>query len=85
MVVVANFCSSQTFYPNLPICLHGYIRHIRDILQLWEYRGQKGAQGTQGTPGKQGKQGVQGTQGGTGLTLYSEELWKGAEKSPQIS
>ena len=23
------------FYPNLPIFLHGYIRHIHDILQLW--------------------------------------------------
>ena len=23
------------FYPNLPIFLHGYIRHIRDISQLW--------------------------------------------------
>ena len=22
-------------YPNLPIFLHGYIRHIRDISQLW--------------------------------------------------
>ena len=22
------------FYPNLPIFLHGYIRHIGDILQL---------------------------------------------------
>ena len=29
------FWSSQTFYPNWPIVLHGYIRHIRDILQLW--------------------------------------------------
>ena len=26
---------SCKFYPNLPIFLHGYIRHIRDILQLW--------------------------------------------------
>ena len=25
---------SQTFHPNLPIFLHGYIRHIRDISQL---------------------------------------------------
>ena len=24
----------QTFYPNWPIFLHGYIRHIRDIFQL---------------------------------------------------
>ena len=29
------FRSSQTFYSNWPIFLHGYIRHIRDILQLW--------------------------------------------------
>ena len=28
---------SQTFYPNWPIFLHGYIRHIRDIFQLWIY------------------------------------------------
>ena len=28
---------SHTFYPNFPIFLHGYIRHIRDILQLWYY------------------------------------------------
>ena len=27
-----NYMFSQTFYPNL--FLHGYIRHIRDILQL---------------------------------------------------
>ena len=26
--------ASQTFYPNCPIFLYGYIRHIRDILQL---------------------------------------------------
>ena len=26
--------ASQTFYPNCPIFLHGYIRHIRDIFQL---------------------------------------------------
>ena len=26
--------ASQTFYPNWPIFLHGYIRHIRDIFQL---------------------------------------------------
>ena len=26
--------SSQTFYPNWPISLHGYIRHIRDIFQI---------------------------------------------------
>ena len=25
---------SKTFYPNLPTFLHGYILHIRDILQL---------------------------------------------------
>ena len=35
---VACFClyllSFQFFYPNLPIFLHGYIRHIRDIFQL---------------------------------------------------
>ena len=29
--------ASQTFYPNWPIFLHGYIRHIRDIFQLWIY------------------------------------------------
>ena len=28
--------ASQTFYPNWPIFLHGYIRHIRDIFQLWD-------------------------------------------------
>ena len=27
--------ASQTFYPNWPFFLHGYIRHIRDIFQLW--------------------------------------------------
>ena len=26
--------ASQTFYPNCPILLHGYIRHIRVIFQL---------------------------------------------------
>ena len=26
---------SQTFYPNLQISLHEYLRHIRDISQLW--------------------------------------------------
>ena len=26
---------SQTFYPNPQIFLHGYIRHIHDILQIW--------------------------------------------------
>ena len=26
--------ASQTFYPNCPIFLHGYIRHIRHIFQL---------------------------------------------------
>ena len=49
---------------------------------------QRGAQGDTEDTGdtrETGEQGVQGTQGGTGLTLYSEELWKGAEKSPQIS
>ena len=29
-----NCIFSQTFYPNLQIFLHGYIRHIRDSLQL---------------------------------------------------
>ena len=33
-LVFANFWSSQTCYPNLPIFLHGYIFDIRDILQL---------------------------------------------------
>ena len=32
-----NCMPSQTFYPNLQIFLHGYIRHIRDILQLCNY------------------------------------------------
>ena len=32
------FCPSQTFYPNLPIFLHGCICHIRDILQLWWFQ-----------------------------------------------
>ena len=27
----------KTFYPNWPIFLHGYIRHIRDIFQLCQY------------------------------------------------
>ena len=31
----AKLCVFPNFYPNLPIFLHGYIRHIRDILQLW--------------------------------------------------
>ena len=31
----AKLLFSQTFYPSLPIFLHGYIRHIRDITQLW--------------------------------------------------
>ena len=31
---VACFWSSPNFYPNLPIFLHGYIRHIRDIFHL---------------------------------------------------
>ena len=31
----AKLCiTPQAFYPNLPIFLHGYIRHIRDISQL---------------------------------------------------
>ena len=34
---------SQTFYPNLKIFLHEYIRHIRDISQLC--RRLKAAQG----------------------------------------
>ena len=34
---VACFWSSLNFYPNLPIFLHGYIRHIRDIFQLWSH------------------------------------------------
>ena len=34
-LILQNCVSSQTFYPNLPIFLHGYIRHIRDISQLW--------------------------------------------------
>ena len=34
--LIWSYCVfSQTFYPNLKIFLHGYIRHIRDILQLW--------------------------------------------------
>ena len=33
-LILQNCVSSQTFYPNLPIFLHGYIRHIRDISQL---------------------------------------------------
>ena len=31
---LARFWSSPIFYPNLPIFLHGCIRHIRDIFQL---------------------------------------------------
>ena len=30
-----NCIFSQTFYPSLQIFLHEYIRHIRDISQLW--------------------------------------------------
>ena len=30
----AKLCILPDFYPNLPIFLHGYIRHIRDISQL---------------------------------------------------
>ena len=30
----AKLCALPNFYPNLPIFLHGSIRHIRDILQL---------------------------------------------------
>ena len=30
----SKLCVLPNFYPNLPIFLHGYIRHIRDILQL---------------------------------------------------
>ena len=35
-LVFANNFASQTFYPNWPIFLHGY---IRDIFQLWEKAG----------------------------------------------
>ena len=28
-------CYSQKIYPRSPKNLHGYIRHIRDIFQLW--------------------------------------------------
>ena len=35
-LIFLNCVRSQTFYPNLLIFLHGYIRHIRDILQLWQ-------------------------------------------------
>ena len=28
-------CYSQKIYPRSPKILHGYIRHIRDIFQLW--------------------------------------------------
>ena len=30
-----NCVCSQTFYPNMQIFLHRYIRHFRDVLQLW--------------------------------------------------
>ena len=33
-LILQNCVFSQTFYPNLPIFLHGYIRYIRDISQL---------------------------------------------------
>ena len=37
MSLIWPYCVfSQTFYPNLKIFLHEYIRHIRDISQLWE-------------------------------------------------
>ena len=32
--ISSNQILPQTFYPNWPISLHGYIRHIHDILQL---------------------------------------------------
>ena len=32
---LAKLCVLPNFYPNLPIFLHRYIRHIRDILQLF--------------------------------------------------
>ena len=31
-----NYVVSPTFYPNLPLFLHRYICHIRDISQLWQ-------------------------------------------------
>ena len=37
-LILQIFVFSQTFYPKLPIFLHGYIRHIRDISQLWCWR-----------------------------------------------
>ena len=33
-LVFANYFGLPNFYPNWPIFLHGYIRHIRDIFQL---------------------------------------------------
>ena len=35
-LVFANYFGLPTFYPNWPIFLLGYIRHIRDIFQLWD-------------------------------------------------
>ena len=35
-LILQNCIFFQTFYPTLPIFLHGYIRHICDILQLWQ-------------------------------------------------
>ena len=32
-LVFGNYFSLSKFYPNWPIFLHGYIRHIRNILQ----------------------------------------------------
>ena len=38
-LVFANYFSLPNFYPNWSIFLHGYIRHIRDIFQLWARQG----------------------------------------------
>ena len=34
-LVFANYFSLPNFLPQLANFLHGYIRHIRDIFQLW--------------------------------------------------
>ena len=39
---------SQTFYPKLQIFLHEYIRHIRDISQLWSNNLTSYMQGSRG-------------------------------------
>ena len=64
----------QTFYPNLKIFLHGYIRHIRDISQLCAGRvagggGEEGADQRGGLPRPPGFPPQQDWLDGEGLPL----------------